>query len=67
VITALRNGGDLGLMVIVMTLMVGDNAEMLFLKVTSSKCFDDSNENARAVKLKNTREVVYDSDPFKTT
>jgi hypothetical protein len=47
--------------------MVGDNAEILFLKVTSSKRFDDSNENARAVKLKNTGKVVYDTDPFKTT
>jgi hypothetical protein len=67
VITGLRNRADLGLMMIVMTFMVGDNAEILCLKVTSNKCFDDSNENAIVVKSKKTGKVVYDTDPFNTT
>jgi hypothetical protein len=46
VTTTLRNRADRSLMVIVMTLMVDDNEDILFRKVTGSKCFDDSNQNA---------------------
>jgi hypothetical protein len=35
IITALRNRADLILMLIVMTFMVGDNPEILFLKAVS--------------------------------
>jgi hypothetical protein len=45
----------------------GDSAEISFLKVTRSKCFDDSNKSGRVVKLKNTGKVVYDTDPFNAT